>query len=185
MFAAAIVAIGGAVGGATIGTTPIVERGEASQLPTAPIIQSRTADAPRKALPNHYALETPDGRIEVGELALHGRMRDSQAGMHWEREREIADRGIETYERERNDDRELHIAREQALIAYTTTAEPAPPVTASMPDTAERPAYASRPSRAEAPLALADPVSVASVQAEPTARVGKAKMIDISASLSN
>lgn len=186
MFAAAIVSIGGAVGGAAIGTTPIVaDRGEASQLPTAPIIQSRTAGAPRKALPNHYALETPNGRIEVGELALHGRMRDSHAGMQWERERELADRGMAAYEREYSDDRELRIAHERALIAYTTTAEHASPVAAPTPDAAERPAYVPRPSRAEAPLALADPVSVNAVQAKPTTRVGNAKMIDISASLSN
>ena len=72
--------IAGAMGGATIGASPImVERAEAVETPDARFVIA-TASTPEKPLPDHYPLVTPDGTIPVEELALHGRFRDEYSG---------------------------------------------------------------------------------------------------------
>ena len=72
--AALIVPLAGAYAGSKVGTQPLhSNRDLAEILPDRPF---QTADAaPRNVerLPNHYAMETPEGRVEVGELAFRGR----------------------------------------------------------------------------------------------------------------
>lgn len=72
--ACAFASIAGAVGGATINTQPIQQAGIGSaMLPQPEFAFDQTDDGlPQMALPDHYAMNTPDGRIEVAELATRG-----------------------------------------------------------------------------------------------------------------
>ena len=76
--ACTVAAISGAVSGASLGSTPIQNRTD----PLDEII-ARQAAAPAQARvtalaggPDHYALETPEGRIEVRDLESRGLFRD-------------------------------------------------------------------------------------------------------------
>ena len=68
--------------GAAIGTSvtadPIGRAGDPLEQIPQHEIETRTADEARAmtATRNQYPLETPEGVIEVGELAYHGRLRD-------------------------------------------------------------------------------------------------------------
>ena len=69
----AAIACGGAVLGENVGRSEIISRhGER----TAPIADYRASDAAapriRDAVPDQYAITTPQGRYEVGELAQRG-----------------------------------------------------------------------------------------------------------------
>lgn len=69
-------AAAGAIGGASITTTPIINRGD-----TLAGIPDHAAPVPKidrnaPALPNHYPLETPSGTIQVAELSSHGLYRN-------------------------------------------------------------------------------------------------------------
>ncbi|MXO97256.1 hypothetical protein GRI34_12595 [Erythrobacter aquimaris] len=78
LVAAALVAVGGAVGGSAIGDSPIIARSSQDSLPEAQI--AFAPQTPRQASerpPNQYPLQTADGTIPVAELALHGRYRDT------------------------------------------------------------------------------------------------------------
>ncbi|MGX7953148.1 hypothetical protein ACWPM1_11360 [Tsuneonella sp. HG249] len=72
--ACALVSIAGAVGGATINTQPIQRAGIGSEmLPRTDFAFDPSDDGlPREAPPEHYAMNTPEGRIEVAELADRG-----------------------------------------------------------------------------------------------------------------
>lgn len=179
--AVALVAIGGALSGAAIGDTRILERNHADTLPEARIVKAgnealRNGERP----PDHYPLETPQGTIEVAELALHGRMRDSAAGMWWEDEREEAARlSSPRYDfyAEADADR---LAREEALLAFT----------GSSAEYQARRETPQRMTRAEAPMALAEPAERPVQQAEPETApsprepsTGNAKTIDVTAAL--
>lgn len=68
----------GAVAGQNMNTDPISSVTDLSAtLPGRPVIASTDA-APRTTprLPDHYAMETPEGRVEVHELAMRGRYAD-------------------------------------------------------------------------------------------------------------
>jgi hypothetical protein len=72
--ACALASITGAVSGATINTAPI-EHGSigSDQLPTASIaFDPRDDGLPEAGLPEHYAMVTPQGRIDASELSDHG-----------------------------------------------------------------------------------------------------------------
>lgn len=76
--AAVLVPVAGAFIGKNMSTEPIgVHADVLATIPERPRI---AAAAPlrntHQRLPDHYALETPEGRIEVAELAWHGRYRD-------------------------------------------------------------------------------------------------------------
>lgn len=78
LVAAAVVAVGGAVGGSAIGDSPIIARSSQDSLPEAQV--ATAPQSPRKAAerpPNQYPLQTDEGTIPVAELALHGRYRDT------------------------------------------------------------------------------------------------------------
>ena len=79
--AALVVSVAGAVGGAAIGTTPVIERGEGATPPDpyepGPGEIARDRGEP---LPDHYPLVTPTGTVPVAELALHGRLRSLRQG---------------------------------------------------------------------------------------------------------
>lgn len=76
--AAALVPVFGAVAGASLNTEPIgIAADVSASLPERPAIAIADA-APRtqERLPDHYAMETPEGRVEVHELAMRGRHPD-------------------------------------------------------------------------------------------------------------
>lgn len=72
--ACALVSIAGAVSGATTNTRPIQNAGIGSAMLPQPEFAFDPADSgmPQAALPDHYAMTTPEGRIEVAELATRG-----------------------------------------------------------------------------------------------------------------
>ena len=68
----------GAVAGQGMSTQPITSTTELSAaLPETSAIATQSAATRTAArLPDHYAMETPEGRVEVHELALRGRYAD-------------------------------------------------------------------------------------------------------------
>ncbi len=179
--AVAVVAIAGAVSGATIADTPMLTRSHSDTLPEAQIVSVgnqalRSAERP----PNHYPLVTPDGTIEVAELALHGRMRDRGGAMWWDDgDTDRVDLNAEydfyaTASPER-------IEHERRLLAFTEGPQ----------EQSARHTSSQTVTRAEAPMALAEPVAVvvttpapARPQLASTTQVGGAQSVDVSAALS-
>lgn len=179
--AVAVVAIAGAVSGATIGDSPVLKERPRGTLPEAPMI-SASNDALHDTTrpPDHYPLKTPEGTIEVAELALHGRLHDRGGPVWWE---DSSDEPVnlsadydfyETASPER-------IAREEALLAYTGGRANRQ----SRPAEANEVAVGQRMSRAEAPMALAEPAEVEELSdgdsAEP--KIGNSKTVDVAAAL--
>lgn len=72
--ACALVSIAGAVGGATMNTQPIQRAGIGSEMLPHAEIAFDPADIgqPPASPPDHYALTTPEGRVEVAELSTRG-----------------------------------------------------------------------------------------------------------------
>jgi hypothetical protein len=73
--ACALVSIAGVVSGTTINTRPIQHAGIGMDEINRPAIAfdpSDTGLSEQVALPDHYALRTPEGKFEVGELAMRG-----------------------------------------------------------------------------------------------------------------
>lgn len=89
------------------------------------------------AMPDHYPLETAQGRFAIGELPLRGRLRDTAVAMSWERERRPSPDFAATLARE---EQAARLAREGALIAYTARlpAGTPPPAPAAPQPTASR-----------------------------------------------
>lgn len=73
-----IAPIVGAVAGQKMSTDPIASISDLSTtLPTgSPIAAGDATTRTAQRLPDHYAMETPQGRIEVHELAMRGRYAD-------------------------------------------------------------------------------------------------------------
>ena len=184
--AVAVVAIAGAVSGATIGDSPVLTRGHSDTLPEAQLVTAsndalRTSQRP----PDHYPLETPEGTIEVGELALHGRLRDRGGDMWWDRHEDDAVRMSAEYDFYATASPE-RIEHERRLLAFQAGARKVAEPAYREERVAE--AAPARMTRAEAPMALAEPVEVAAqVQpAQPAASetsVGNSKTVDVSAAL--
>lgn len=76
--AAVLVPVAGAAIGHNMSTEPIgVHQDVSALLPDRPhSVAVNPVRNVHERLPDHYALETPEGRIEVSELAWHGRFRD-------------------------------------------------------------------------------------------------------------
>ena len=72
--ACVIASIAGAVGGATTNTTPILSGGIGSDMLPVRTAAFDPGDSglPAVATPDHHAMVTPAGRIEVAELSTHG-----------------------------------------------------------------------------------------------------------------
>ena len=72
--ACALASIAGAVGGATIDTRPIQKAGIGSEMLPVAHFAADASDSglPQAAPPDQYAMNTPDGRIEIPELATRG-----------------------------------------------------------------------------------------------------------------
>jgi hypothetical protein len=72
--ACAFASIAGAVGGATINTSPIQKAGIGSEMLPQADFAFDPADSglPEAAPPDHYAMTTPAGRVEVAELSTRG-----------------------------------------------------------------------------------------------------------------
>ncbi|ANY21251.1 hypothetical protein A6F68_02761 [Tsuneonella dongtanensis] len=72
--ACVLASIAGAVGGATTNTTPIQNGGIGMDMLPQQTIAFDPADSgqPQAALPDQYAIVTPAGRFEVGELSTRG-----------------------------------------------------------------------------------------------------------------
>ena len=179
--AVAVVAIAGAVSGATIGDSPILKEGHGDTLPEAPIISaSNNALHDTTRPPDHYPLKTPEGTIEVAELALHGRLHDRGGSMWWDdRSDQSVNAGYDFYETSSPE----RIAREEALLAYT----------GARADRHARPVeeiqepVSQRVTRAEAPMALAERAELEIAEsadrtpAEP--RIGSSKTVNVAAAL--
>ncbi|MFA9199973.1 MAG: hypothetical protein ACEQR8_02120 [Cypionkella sp.] len=61
------------MGGASIDTRPIQKAGVGSGLlPRASLAFAYSAPQAPPPLPDHYAMDTPEGRVEAGELASRG-----------------------------------------------------------------------------------------------------------------
>lgn len=79
--AVALVPLAGALIGNSVNTDPLgVASDVTSTIPDRPLdvaYQRPLESSPR--LPDHYAMETPEGVIEVAELAFYGRYRDRRA----------------------------------------------------------------------------------------------------------
>lgn len=190
-----LAALGGALSGAAVGETDMLQRTHADTLP-----ESRIVTAGNDALqngsrpPDHYPLETPEGTIKVAELALHGRLRDSGRDLWWEDSRraqvELAADGYDFYATAS----EERLAREEALLAFTGSRaayQDRREARAAMPR--EREQAPQRLTRAEAPMALAEPAEVAApaqqerapqpARASREPSTGNAKTIDVAAAL--
>ncbi|TMM46723.1 hypothetical protein [Qipengyuania marisflavi] len=77
--AVAVVAVAGAISGAAIGTTPVIERETSATMPQANFDAARAASAiAAKPAPNHYPIVTPQGRFEVSELSSRGLYRNAR-----------------------------------------------------------------------------------------------------------
>lgn len=75
--AAALVPVAGAVAGSQISTDPIGTSEDVTAfLPNRPAYVGDASPRTAERLPDHYAMETPEGRVEVHELALRGRHAD-------------------------------------------------------------------------------------------------------------
>ncbi|RPF72199.1 hypothetical protein [Aurantiacibacter spongiae] len=75
--AAALVPVMGAYAGANVGTDPIGPGADVTAaLPASSASVRDAAPVTHERLPDHYAMETPEGRVEVADLAWRGRYRD-------------------------------------------------------------------------------------------------------------
>ncbi len=76
--AAAVVPIAGAVIGSHMSTDPVGQRADVTE--TLPVgstaVYANANPRTSERLPDHYAMETPEGVVEVKELAMRGRYRD-------------------------------------------------------------------------------------------------------------
>lgn len=72
--ACALASIAGAVGGTTINTSPLQGAGIGSAMIAHRAVVADASDYShqQEILPDHYALTTPEGRIEVSDLANRG-----------------------------------------------------------------------------------------------------------------
>ena len=76
--AAALVPAAGAYAGSNIGTDPIGLHADVTEsIPAqASAYEAAAQKLDQDRLPDHYAMETPEGRVEIADLALRGRYRD-------------------------------------------------------------------------------------------------------------
>ena len=74
--ASALAPIVGAIVGLSLNTEPLVPSTTSSLPAGSPIQVADAAPVTRERLPDHYALETPDGVVEVHELSFRGRQYD-------------------------------------------------------------------------------------------------------------
>ncbi|MBX7533632.1 hypothetical protein K3165_11920 [Qipengyuania sp. 1XM1-15A] len=185
--AVALITMAGALSGAAIGDSRILERDRYDTLPEAQMVTAgnaglRTGERP----PDHYPLKTPEGTIEVAELALHGRMRGSSDGVWWEERGgdrvELAGEYGDFYA---SADAE-RLAREEALLAFTGGRAEYQVRLEERQQAAPAAGTSQRMTRAEAPMALAEPAAINEPQAPASPRepsTGNAKTIDVTAAL--
>ena len=176
--AVAVVAMAGAVAGATIGESPVLSKAHSDTMPTAPIVSSANrAMQSNQRLPDHYPLKTANGTVEVADLALRGRLRNRSNDAWWERRDNDAarmDAGYDFYETATP----AEIEHERRLLAFYEGNAPEQPSDTPAPQ---------RVTRAEAPMALAEPAEVAPAEPAPQvatqASIGNSKTVDVTATL--
>lgn len=167
--AAVLAAIAGALAGKAIGTSPVMRNGAGGNLPSAPIVTTANQGLrATRSTPDHYAMVTPDGRVEAGEIALRGKLRKAHArpmppGYGYD-----PARGLTPYS-----PAELsRLASEEALIAYTSR----PPV--------ERAPATGVPPDPQFPDAQVMPAQPGEAVIEPPHKsIGNAKVVDVDAAL--
>ena len=177
--AVAVVAIAGAVSGAAIGDSPVLERGLTETLPETPMMHASTnsmRDAKRP--PDHYPLQTPNGTVEVAELSLHGRMRDRGGDLWWE--------GRDHDQNYMEADYVFYETAGDELVEYER--RPVKPrIEGAVAVNTEQPAPTRRMTRAEAPMALSEPVEAGPtepvVQRAEEASIGNSRTVDVRATL--
>ena len=185
--AVVLITMAGALSGAAIGDSRILERDRYDTLPEAQVVTAgnaglRTGERP----PDHYPLKTPDGTIEVAELALHGRMRGSSDDAWWdERGGDRVEMAGEFGEFYASADAE-RLAREEALLAFTGSRAEYQVRLEERQQAAPPAVTGQRATRAEAPMALAEPAVINQPEAQASPRepsTGNAKTIDVTAAL--
>ncbi|MGB3797256.1 MAG: hypothetical protein WA957_13250 [Alteraurantiacibacter sp.] len=137
--AVALVPIAGAAIGSHMSTDPVgVHQDVLASLPITPqIAHASTTAKARPRLPDHYAMETPEGVVEVHELAMRGRLKDRYGfGQRYEDEYDYsyeADLSAQEslWESDRPEDR-----AERAL----SDSDPHTPSTANRPTSSAQPA---------------------------------------------
>ena len=180
--AVAIAAVAGAVSGQAIGDTEVLRAASQDTLPDAQPFATGSQPRTDRRPPDQYPLKTPDGTIAVSELALHGRLRDS-AQAYWQRRGAQGAELSASYAIDFDEEALVRLAREEALIAYTSQPRAVAPVAAQP---IEEP---QRQTRAEAPMALAEPEPRAAPQSRvaleprPAQSIGRAKTVDVAAAL--
>lgn len=160
--ALAVAALGGATTGATLNTQPLeAEVDPLASIPDHEIDYPSQAEIDAMKAPhNHYALETPQGRVEVTELAYHGRLRDEhEAHLAWEAARE----------------REA-----EYLAAQYEQAQDAAPVPRRIAQAAPQAPTLTQP---EPTTPMPQPIDAATAPVEPLWENGDAKVIDVQAEL--
>lgn len=164
--ACATFAMGGAVAGSNIGTTPITRAHDPIGTLPRHAMAAVSADAARamEGPRDHYDLHTPGGRIPVEELVWHGRMRDTQLA----REQLAADYYVDdpAYE---DLDYDTYISRTQAPASDRADIQPNPEIARN---SAAQPAHRD----------TAAPTSAASAA---PALEGSARHIDVAAALAD
>ena len=176
--AALIAPVGGAVVGKNIGTDPLGNVADVTEsLPQRATIASGDA-RPRTVarMPNHYAMETPEGVIEVEELALRGRYRE-----RWERmkaaeasfaaEQAAFDAEMAAYDAERSD---FALSQAQASSRYDVA-----------PQGDARPAKANFDPANEVRVMRNGDRRIAALQARSTPQPIQADVIDVGVELAN
>lgn len=137
--AALTVAVIGAIGGASIGASPILraDAAEAYAASSGSLGSSERWQSGERP-PDHYPLVTPQGTIPVAELALHGRLRDRTGAWWTDQDEVLLDASYENaYSDEEIDALAMADATAPSLTAVTHEPEPGEPG-AKVPHTAAR-----------------------------------------------
>lgn len=133
--AALVFAAVGAASGQAIGDTPIIRKGTGDTLPSANVVTddySHIANSERP--PDHYPLVTDEGTIPVGELALHGRMRNRDQSWYADDGPVYLDAGYDDYLSAGEMDR-LANGDPTPVSEAPTVSDPAAPARPDLPDT--------------------------------------------------
>ena len=153
-----LVVVAGAASGAAIGSSSMISHnGHDSALPEAPVVTSNLSSGLSGSLPEHYAIETPEGRFNVAELRSRGLDRDRY-------------RAVDEYLAEQEQIADMLADAEQPRIEPVAFAQERRELHATA-----QPVETAAP---QPPLALAEPVSTAATQPLPENQAGTAKRID-------
>lgn len=172
----------GAVAGQGMSTEPIMSATDLSAtLPQTPAIamgDAATRTTPR--LPDHYAMETPEGRVDVDELAMRGRYANLyEPYQHWQPE---VDENLTMLDA-RWDDEALDARAERALSPQATRHAQATTQSGQRPRGVARLTAMDNARTGEMAQAEAMPQNVKAPTAEP--QIANMRVINVREALAN